>query len=270
MILPQPTDEYKNLNSIGDVWGNVYGPIQSRRLGLSLGINLLGDHQKICSYNCAYCELGTSELRMTQIRREVSFPSIEDIAQPFEEKLKELISSGAPLDYISIAGNGEATLHPYFPEAVEKIIQVRNEIASQTKIALFTNGTGLDNRKILNAANSLDHVMVKFDCGNDELLKKMNSPLVRMNISKLIENIKNLKKFTIQSCFIQGVINNTTEDQVADWIEAVTMTRPKTVHIYTLDRIPAIGGLIKVDDDTLDIIAQKLRKKSGANVLAFS
>lgn len=270
MQLPKPSEEYKDFKPVSEVWDIIYGPIKSRRVGNSLGVNLLGKEHKVCSFDCPYCELGLTELRMNKIRKEVEFPDQETIINALRTRLHELVSAQVQLDSISIVGNGEATLYPFFTEIVEQIIEVRDEVASQSKIALFTNGTGFDSRKIANAANKLDLVMVKFDAGNDNMLKLINAPLVRMTASKLIQNVKKLDRFIAQSCFVHGAIDNTTKEHIEDWVEVIALTQPDEVHIYTIDRIPAVSGLKKVDDDTLDIIGQRVAKRTNAKVITFA
>lgn len=260
MGLPITSNEYQDLKMITDSWGLVYGPVQSRRLGLSLGINLLGD-QKLCSFDCLYCELGVTAVRMNQLKQESLFPPVDKIEEAARVKLRELSADSVKLDWITISGNGEPTLHPQFFECVEGLIKARSDLAPQTPIAVLTNGAHCDNRRVVQGLDLVDERIFKIDAGNENLLKQVNRPLVRANLSKLTSGARKLKDVVVQSLFVQGVADNTRLDYVEEWMEILGMVKPKKVQITTLARVPAVSGLKRVDEDTLYTIASRLKRK---------
>ncbi|MCC6276778.1 MAG: radical SAM protein [Oligoflexia bacterium] len=270
MEFPKSTPEYQELKELKEPWGISYGPIESRRLGLSLGINLLGGGEKVCSYDCPYCELGFTTLKLSQIKKTINFPTLQQVDDAIRQHILKLNKEGVTLDSLSIVGNGEPTLYPDFPEAVEVVIKIRDELSPQSKVSILSNGTTLDNNKIIRALNRLDDRMIKLDAGNDEMLKKIDNPLVRMSIAKLVQSTKGLKDVILQSFFVQGVIDNTATNEVEDWIETVGLIKPKLVHIYGLDRVPPLAGLKQVPPQKLKEISQKLTKKTGIKALVFA
>ena len=247
----------------------IYGPIQSRRLGITLGINPLGHENKICSYNCPYCELGETTIRMNQVEREIKFQNPEQINDLLRKKLLNLDQSSTPIDSICMSGNGDPTLYPHFRELSEMIYNSRNELLRTPKLHLLTNGAHLDQKKIVSALKHYDFVHVKFDAGDDDVLKKINAPLVRTNINKILRYVRGINHLILQSMFVTGSVDNVSHHAIESWIEAVGIINPQIVHLYTLDRNPFDFGIKKVDEDTLDIIATKLKRKTQIESLVF-
>lgn len=247
----------------------VYGPIASRRLGRSLGINLLDPTQKLCSFNCSYCDLGPSTVRMNQIKKWPNFPSPENVEQELRQKLRQLSDRQEEIDYICISGNGEPTLHPDLPTVIERILAAKSEIMPKVKTAILTNGAHLSSKRLVAALNSLDDRMVKLDAGNDSTFKVINSPMVRMSPGKLVSLCKDLKEITLQSIFVQGAADNTGDENVTDWIEVVGMIRPKEVHLYTINRQTLLPGITAADENTLYAIASKLKRRTTIETKVF-
>ncbi len=270
MEFPKKSSEYEDLKELTESWTLTYGPIKSRRLGVSLGINLLGSGEKICSYNCPYCELGFTKLKMSQMKEAAVFPTLQQLDEALRKHIVTLTKEGVQLDSLSIVGNGEPTLYPDFVEAVQKVIEVRNELVPETKVGILTNGSTLNNPKVVKGLNQLDDRMIKLDAGNDEMLTRIDEPLVRMTIAKLIQGSKKLKDVILQSFFVQGAIDNTVNSEVDDWIEVVGMIKPKLVHIYGLDRIPPLSGLKQAPPQKLKEIAEKLEKRTLIKALVFA
>lgn len=265
------TPEYEDLKELTFLpMGITYGPFQSRRLGLSLGINLLGSENKICSFNCPYCELGFTKLKMSEMKKFDGFPSLEAIDSHVRQHLLILSKQNISFEYLTLSGNGEPTLYPEFPEAISLLKKIRDDLCSKSKIAILSNGSTLESAKIIRAMNQLDERMLKLDAGNDEMLKKIGSPLVRMTLAKLIQGVKKLKDVTLQSFFIQGAIDNTTSTEVEDWIEVVGIIRPKLVHLYSLDRVPPLSGLKQASSQRLKEIAVTLQKRTNIKGVVFS
>lgn len=242
--------------------GVVYGPVTSRRFGRSLGINILGE-AKICSFDCPYCHLGPTTTRLNKLKEDGTVPSLVTLSARITEVFKTIHASGPVIDTITISGNGEPTLHPEFPEIVDKIVEARNAWLPGKPIVLLSNGAMFDTRKIAEAANKLDVRVVKIDAGNDKTFKAMNSPLARVNLARVIAGTRNLKDFVVQSLFCQGLVDNTKPTDLEDWIEVLAILKPKGVQIHGLSREGAQPGLVRCDEDTLHTIASKLERRTG-------
>jgi wyosine [tRNA(Phe)-imidazoG37] synthetase (radical SAM superfamily) len=236
----------------------VYGPVQSLRYGTTLGVNLLGP-QKICSFNCGYCDLGPTELTMNYVRKEHVFPSLDEIITMFK---KSLSACRSPVDALVVSGNGEPTLHPQFDEIMEGLVNMRREFLTGKPIVVLTNGAHLDVKKVIAGLNLVDERVIKFDCGNESIFKGLNNPLVRTSVSKILGGAKKLTDCTVQSLFVQGRIDNTLPDLVDEWIEVVGILKPKSVQLMTIERPPVDDLLKKVEEDTLYSIAHKLKKRT--------
>lgn len=244
----------------------IYGPVKSIRYGTTMGINLLGA-KKVCSFDCVYCDLGTTELTMNKVRKDYDFPSLEALTIAFKEYIKQIVT----VDAIVISGNGEPTLHTDFDEVVKLITSLRNEHVPGKKVVVLTNGAHLDNKRIVTGLNLADERVVKLDAGNDVLIKKVNAPLIRINMSKFLSNLRKLTDCTVQSLFIQGTTDNTTNDAIDEWIEVLGMIKPQAIQLCTLTRpVSSEKGIKAVDEDTLYSIAFKLKKRTGLEAEVFS
>ena len=246
----------------------IYGPIQSRRLGSTIGINPLGQN-KICSYNCSYCELGETKIRMNQVEREIKFQAPELINDKLRKTLLKIDQSSVAIDSICVSGNGEPTLYPYFKKLTEMIHHSKNELLQTPKIHLLTNGAHFDQKKVVSALKYYDLVHVKFDAGDDDTLKKVNAPIIRTNLNKILHRIRGIDNLILQSMFITGSVDNINNSAIESWIEAVGIIKPQVVHLYTLDRKPLDPKITKVDEDTLDVIATKLKRRTQIDSLVF-
>ncbi len=236
----------------------VYGPVVSRRLRKSLGINVLGD-QKICSFNCAYCDLGPTSLTMNQIRREYVYPSMDSILSAVTEKLTELGKD--QYDAITLSGNGEPLLHPKISEIITAIGEIRNQMAPHAKFVIFTNAAHIQSRKLIYALDSLDERIIKIDAGHNTILKKVNEPLIRLTVDRLVQDAKKLKDCIIQSTFIDGALTNTSNEHIEDWLEIVGMIQPKNLQLMTPTRPMWRTDVKPVSEDTLETIASRVRRR---------
>lgn len=250
------------LNESNLMRGIVHGPLTNSRFRHHLELNILGDEAKVCSFDCGYCHLGATHLRLNKVKHEVSFPSPEDIGQELAQVLTRLQTEGIALDRICISGNGEPTLHPEFVKVIQNVLSVRDTHYPGLAVAVLTNGALLDNRKISDALNSVDERIVKIDAGNEKLFKAMNAPLSRASLARVLVGIQSLKDVIVQSLFTQGVVDNTGLPHLDDWMEAVAMVRPKAVHIHTLSLPGVTPGLKACDEDTLYTIASRLERKT--------
>lgn len=243
----------------------VYGPVKSLRYGTTLGINLLGS-EKVCSYNCVYCHLGPTTLTMNKVRKDYAFPSLEEIKTSF----KTYISKSVPVDAIVVSGNGEPTLYPDFDEAMKLVLELRQEHLPDRKVIVLSNGAHLDSKKVVTGMNLADERVIKVDAGNDNLMSKVNDPLIRINLAKFLNGVTKLKDFTVQSLFFTGDLDNTQSDFLDEWIEIIGMLKPVSVQLNTITRpTPVMPGLKALDEDALYSIAFKLKKRTSLEATVF-
>lgn len=248
----------------------VFGPIQSRRFGISLGINLLPLKNKICNFNCIYCECGWTDLKKVKDK----FFSIEKIIEAIEKRFEELARDQTEIDCITFAGNGEPTMHPDFPEIVDYVIFLRDKYFPEKKIVVLSNSALLGNWKVFEALQKVDLRVMKLDAGTDELFLKINKPLSSKKISWYIEKLKEFQgELIIQTIFLKGYcqgeyIDNTKDKEVIAWLNAIKEINPQSVMIYTIDRETPEDGLEKISENDLNLIAQKV-KASGIEAQVY-
>ena len=247
--------------------GIIYGPVNSRRLGFSLGINLMPTTYKLCTFNCLYCHYGwTNILTGDTIAHLSDFPSVAQVKEALESWL---VTNRTPIDYITFSGNGEPSLHPDFDKMVEAALQVKEKYVPGAKLAILSNSTCLDNPRVLSGLSKLDVRIMKLDCGTEKTFLKLNHPCENVLFGNVVENLKKLDHIVIQTIFVKGVVDNTEDEEVRQWIERLGYIRPKEVQIYTLDRPSADKGLAKVDKEKLQLIAQRAEKATGILVRVF-
>lgn len=244
------------------ITGITYGPIDSRRFGKVIGINILGTENKVCSFDCGYCDLGSTQMRLNRLKRDVKFPTPEEVTEALNSTFRDIHENGPAINAISIAGNGEPTLHPDFPEVIDAILAARDRWLPGKPVQILTNGANLDTRKISEALNKLDERIVKIDAGNEKTFKAVNAPLSRTTLARVLAGLRNLKDVVVQSLFIQGIVDNTKPSDIDDWIEVIAIVKPKMVHIHGMSRQPAIPGFLRCDEDTLYTIASRLERKT--------
>ena len=242
--------------------GVVYGPEHHPLLQRVIGVNILGTGQKACSFDCNYCDLGRTSLRLNRLKNEINFPTPAEVAAELEKGFSKIHAVGPTIDAILLSGNGEPTLHPDFPEIVKVLLAARDQWLPTKPIGILSNGAGLDTRKITDAMNLLNERIIKIDAGNERAFKAMAAPLSRTTLSRVLLGARKLKDITIQSLFHKGVIDNTVQSDIDDWLEVVAMIRPKAVHIQGINRPAAQEGLIRCDEDTLYSIASRLERKT--------
>ena len=242
----------------------IFGPVRSRRLGNSLGINLLPATKKVCNFSCIYCECGwTSDIKIIDIL----FPRREEVYSALESKLSSMKEKNQPPNVITFAGNGEPTLHPEFPAIIDDCIELRNKYFPEAKIAVLSNSTTITIPLIKEALLKVDMNILKLDSGFDLTVKVHNQPRVNVKLTELIENLKRFNgQLIIQTLFIRGTrngqkIDNTTPEELEVWLKAVEIIKPSEVMIYTFSRdTPEGGELHKVPLKELNKIASMVRK----------
>ena len=241
---------------------HVYGPVHSRRLGLSLGVNMNSLDGKHCTFDCIYCELGTNELRHTA----TPFPKAEEIARALEERLAELACDGTVPGAITLAGNGEPTENPEFPEMVERARALRDRFCPKAKIAVLSNATFAAVPKVQEALEQVDMNILKLDSVDPEFIRLVDRPHIPYDAEAVIDAIASFKGHAIvQTIFltgdVEGVhIDDTVPELVDPWLDALARIKPEEAMIYTIARETALPGLQKAAPEVLDAIAAKVEK----------
>ena len=242
----------------------IFGPIHSRRLGLSLGINLQPKDGKLCTFDCIYCECGFNKDFPPKSPR----PSREAVAEALELKLKEMKAQGTAPDVITFAGNGEPTAHPQFAEIISDTIRIRNDCFPNARISVLSNATMTGHEKTRKALMLVDNNILKLDTVNPSYISLVDRPVSpSYDVRKIIENMKSFHGHCIvQTMFMQGErmglsVDNTTMEYVIPWLDALKEIQPEKVMIYTIDRETPARGLQKAPRDILDSIKAMVEKE---------
>ncbi len=241
----------------------IFGPIRSRRLGISLGVNLLPQHAKICNFDCVYCECGSNSERKGEPQQR-RFSKREDVRTTLRETLIDMRSRGEMPDVITFAGNGEPTLHPEFEQIITETIEIRDEFAPNAKISVLSNATTLANESVVRALKRVDNPILKIDSAVEATARVINRPTPNYSVERVIEELSKLGgESIVQTMFLRGsvdgvVFDNTTDEEVDRWIEAIRKIAPRQVMIYSLDRDTPCQGLEKVTREELLKIAQRV------------
>ncbi len=246
------------------LWKNIiYGPIKSRRLGNSLGINILPDETKICSFNCIYCECGWG-------KNTENIPDLivseNKIIELIEQKFIEFNIKKTVIDNITFAGNGEPTMHPEFSKIIDNIIILRDKYLPNSLITVLSNSTTCDNLSVFKALQKIDIPMMKLDAGSQEMFEIINSPFEKINIENIVGNLKKFNgNLQIQSLFLKGIHNNqildnTTDKEIELWLKKIIDIKPNKVLIYSIDRETPAKNLEKISNNVLNTIAEKVIK----------
>ena len=245
----------------------VFGPVKSRRLGVSLGVNLLPVNVKVCSFNCVYCECGLTPDGYVE---NVKLPARAEVKEKLEEALRKMASTKQLPDVITFSGNGEPTLHPEFPEIIDDTIEVRNMLAPKTQIAVLSNATMLHKKPVFNALLKVDYNIQKLDSAFPETIRLIDCPNANFNLQKVVEQLTSFNgKVTVQTMFLRGNFkgqnfDNTTEAEISALLELLVKIKPANVMIYTIARDTPVNSLIKVSIPELKTIAQKLEQAGFA------
>jgi len=239
----------------------VFGPLHSRRMGSSLGMNLLPYDGKLCSFDCIYCECGYNK----DFKTKTKLPSRDNVKAALEDKLIQLKKEGTHIDVITFAGNGEPTMHPQFEGIIDDTIELRDKYFPATKISVLSNAMHITKKSVFEALKKVDNNILKLDSVNIDtvrLIDRPNSP--SYSIEKQIELFKKFEgNFIMQTMFVKGshngkIVDNTTEDEISGWLEAIKATNPREVMIYTIDRETPEKNLEKVPVEELKKIGSRV------------
>lgn len=238
----------------------VFGPIKSRRLGNSLGVNLLPKFGKWCSFDCIYCECGWNK----DGKQDTELPSKEDVYNALESKLTAFKAEGTPIDTITFSGNGEPTLHPHFAEIIDFTLSLRDRLYPQAKVSVLTNATQLGKESVREALKRVNNPILKIDSPIEDMVKAIDQPNDAYSLAKTIENIKLFEgNFILQTMFLKGEVNGVVIDctdavHCKAWRELVRELKPREVMMYTIDRETPAQNLKKVTVEEMTAIAQEL------------
>ena len=238
----------------------IFGPVRSRRLGLSLGVNLLPIESKLCSFDCIYCECGWNDDHRG-LRR---FNAREDVYAMLDETLAKMVGEGTPPDVITFAGNGEPTMHPDFEAIIEDTIALRDKHCPAAKVSVLSNATQIHREDVRRALKRVDNNILKLDSAFDATVQLMNKPQGNYTVARTVEMLKMFEgDFILQTMFLRGeylgkAVDNTTEEEVAAWLKVVEELHPKQVMVYSLDRDTPCQTITKVEKDDLRTIAERV------------
>lgn len=261
------SSEIKKVNGL--IENILFGPVQSRRFGVSLGINLLPPTNKICSFNCPYCECGWTDLVKSKgVLSELQFPEPQEIYAALESCLKQYQKENdIKIQHITLAGNGEPTMHPQFAEIIVQIRKIVDKFYPEAKFVLLTNGIHLDNLEIQKCLPLIDRLNVKLDAADEKTYKKMNGP-IKGTFADLLKIIKQLKTFNIQAMFLDGTVSNVSPEHIEKWLKLVCELKPQQVQIYTIERSTPTDKVQPVKKEVLDQIRDRLLEQ-GINAKSY-
>ncbi len=242
----------------------IFGPIHSRRLGSSLGVNLSPNDGKVCTFDCVYCEAGYN----SQGTGTTGLPKRENVRKELERKLKQMHQNGEHLDVITFSGNGEPTIHPDFAEIIADTIALRDKYFPQVKISVLSNSTRLDNKDVVNALRLVDNNILKLDSAITSTMRLIDQPNnPAFSSESVIEQIAQFSgQCIVQTMFLRGYhngnrIDNTTDEEITQLIQAYKRISPRQVMIYSIDRKTPEQNLEKVEKDELNKIADIIRNE---------
>lgn len=242
----------------------IYGPILSRRLGRSLGINLMPVNRKVCSFDCVYCQYGgTQEVLLSPMRS--ALPTPMEVFAAVEAALKKPRS----IDYLTFSGNGESTIHPDFPEIVRGVKEIKGKLRPEARLAILSNSSRVYDPEIAAALRLIDAPMMKLDAGDEATFKAINRPTGGLTLEKILKGLGRLPTLMIQSALIDGEVSNIRGSAYEAWVAALDELRPQKVHIYSTERPTAESGTKCVPSTRLEQIAAELRDDLGLDAQAF-
>lgn len=243
--------------------GIIYGPVNSRRLGASLGINLLPPGPKRCTFDCAYCHFGWSAGSPSQ---HDAFPTPDQVLSAVEGALHK--HQGSPPAFLTFSGNGEPTSHPNFLPIVERVRVLRDRLCPGAKLALLSNSTRLANANVRAALELLDVRIMKLDAGTEAMFRRYSRPLEPVTLEDVVHHLANIRAVTLQSLFTGGAGGNADPEHVTAWMQKVLAVRPVDVQLHTLDRDWPSSELVPVEPATLHGIAARLHQ-AGCSATVF-
>ena len=238
----------------------IFGPIHSRRLGISLGINLQPADGKVCTFDCIYCECGFNKDHRPTLPR----PSRELVAEKLEEQLQKMVAEQQLPDVLTFAGNGEPTSHPHFAEIIDDTIRLRDQYCPNAKVCVLSNATMIHRPQVHDALLRVDDNILKLDTIDPAYINRVDCPIGHYDVNSIIDGLKAFNGHVIiQTMFMRGTyqgesVDNTAEAYIAPWLETVKDIKPQQVMVYTIDRETPAQGLEKASREQLDAIRDRV------------
>lgn len=234
----------------------VFGPIFSRRLGSSLGVNLLPSKGKLCNFDCVYCECGWNKDGIA----ERVFPRLEEVKAALEEKMSKAASEGVPVDSITFSGNGEPTMNPDFPEIIDVTLELRDRYFPDAKVSVLSNATLIGRPAVAEALMKVDNPILKIDASSDSLIAQINKPVGRYRLDEVVEAMMKFEgRFVLQTMFLKSPDFDTAEpDALEKWMEIVRKVKPREIMVYTIDRETPDKSLAKYTVGEMTAFVQPL------------
>ena len=239
----------------------VFGPVKSRRLGISLGINLMPADGKICTFDCIYCECGFNDDHRPKSHR----PTPQEVLETLETVLQRMNGEGQLPDVITFAGNGEPTAHPQFETIIDDVLRLRSAYAPLAKVSVLSNGMHIHNESVFRALMKVDNNIQKLDTANLSYIMRVNRPRLKYSVENQVELMARFNGHVIiQTMFMKGSmdgedVSNVSEEYVKPWLEALQKIQPSQVMIYTIDRETPARGLQKATREDLDDIVRRVQ-----------
>lgn len=210
----------------------VFGPIRSRRLGSSLGVNILPSKGKLCNFDCVYCECGWNRDGVSDRK----FPTLAEVEEALESKISTLAADGVPVDSITFSGNGEPTVNPDFPEIIDVVLRLRDRFYPSAKVSVLSNATMLDRNEVFEALRKVDNPILKIDAPNDALVTMINKPQGSYSLENVVARMAEFKgDFVLQTMFLRSPDFDLGQT-VEDWRNIVRRLKPREIMVYTIDR----------------------------------
>lgn len=241
----------------------IFGPVHSRRLGVSLGINLLPADGKFCTFDCIYCECGYNK----DHRPHAKLPSRKEVCEALEKKLKEMQENGPEPNVLTFAGNGEPTSHPEFAGIIDDTLMLRDRYFPEAKVSVLSNATFIHKPEVFAALNKIDNNILKLDTVDSDYIRLVDCPTGHYDVNRIIEGMKAFHgNLIVQSMFLKGKtetgvdVDNTTDRYVLPWLDVVKEIAPRQVMVYTIDRETPDHALQKATHEELDRIVALLEK----------
>lgn len=254
------------------LWESIaFGPIHSRRLGYSLGINLLPIDEKICTFNCLYCECGWTLEKNINARKH--YP-LEVVLQAIEHKLADCSANDVPVDSITFSGNGEPTLYPFFDKLIDALLILRDKYYPSAVITCLSNSTQLFRPEIISALKKIENPLLKLDAGTQEMLNIVNAPLANVDIEEVTNQLCSFEgKLVVQTLFFSGEkdgkpFDNSVGEEWDSWLERIKRIKPERIMVYSLDRETPAMNLHKFSIEYLQQLVDKL-KAEGFDAVAY-
>lgn len=232
----------------------VFGPIFSRRLGSSLGINLLPEKGKICNFDCIYCECGWNR----DGRDDTVLPTAEKVRIDLERKLIELQNTSIPVDSITFSGDGEPTINPEFPQIIDDTLRLRDQYYPQAKVSVLSNATRVHIPEVFNALRKVDNPIMKIDAPTNELIAEINNPAPGYDVARVIEALKQFEgDFVLQTCMLKSPdFDSSNPEVVLPMMDIVRLLKPREWMVYTIDRPTPMQGLLKFSPQEMKALVQ--------------